>query len=81
MYQAEHFIPLLNPPELAILGVGAIQRKAAVIKDEIKIRPILPLSLAMDHRGIDGAPAAQFFARLKDLLETPYQQRIVDISF
>ena len=81
IYQAEHFIPLLNPPELAILGVGAIQKKAVVINDEIQIRPILPLSLALDHRAIDGAPAAQFFARLKELLETPRQQRMMDISF
>lgn len=76
MYQAEHFTPLLNPPEAAILAVGAIRKKPAVVNDEIQIRPILPLSLAMDHRGIDGAPAAQFFARLKALLETPGQQRI-----
>jgi pyruvate dehydrogenase E2 component (dihydrolipoamide acetyltransferase) len=83
MYQAEHFTPLLNPPEAAILGVGAIQKKPAVVDDAIQIRPILPLSLAMDHRGIDGAPAAQFFSRLKALLETPCQQRIriVDIAF
>jgi pyruvate dehydrogenase E2 component (dihydrolipoamide acetyltransferase) len=83
MYQAEHFTPLLNPPEAAILAVGAIQKKPAVVVDAIQIRPILPLSLAMDHRGIDGAPAAQFFARLKTLLETPGQQRvrIVDIAF
>jgi pyruvate dehydrogenase E2 component (dihydrolipoamide acetyltransferase) len=81
MFQAEHFTPLLNPPEAAILGVGAVQKKAVVVNDEIQIRPILPLSLAMDHRGIDGAPAAQFFARMKELLETPCRQRIMDISF
>jgi pyruvate dehydrogenase E2 component (dihydrolipoamide acetyltransferase) len=63
--------------------VGAIQKKPAVVDETIQIRPILPLSLAMDHRGIDGAPAAQFFARLKALLETPCRQRIriVDIAF
>ena len=81
MFQAEHFTPLLNPPEAAILAVGAIQKKAVVINEEIQIRPILPLSLAMDHRGIDGAPGAHFFARLKELLETPCRQRIMDISF
>jgi pyruvate/2-oxoglutarate dehydrogenase complex dihydrolipoamide acyltransferase (E2) component len=71
----------LNPPEAAILGVGAVQKKAVVVNDEVQIRPILPLSLAMDHRAIDGAPAAQFFARLKGLLETPCRQRIMDIAF
>jgi pyruvate dehydrogenase E2 component (dihydrolipoamide acetyltransferase) len=81
MYQAEHFTPLLNPPEVAILAVGAVQKKAVVINDEIQIRPILPLSLTMDHRALDGAPGAQFFARLKELLETPCRQRIMDISF
>ncbi|HYB20147.1 MAG TPA: dihydrolipoamide acetyltransferase family protein [Thermodesulfobacteriota bacterium] len=81
MFQAEHFTPLLNPPEAAVLAVGAVQKKAVVINDEIQIRPILPLSLAMDHRAIDGAPAAQFFARLKELLETPCRQRVKDIVF
>ena len=81
MFQAEHFTPLLNPPEAAVLAVGAVQKKAVVINDEIQIRPILPLSLAMDHRAIDGAPAAQFFARLKELLETPCRQRVMDIAF
>ena len=81
MYQAEHFTPLLNPPEVAILAVGAVQKKAVVIDDQIQIRPVLPLSLAMDHRALDGAPGAQFFARLKELLETPCRQRMMDISF
>jgi len=81
MFQAEHFTPLLNPPEAAILAVGAVQKKAVVVNDEIQIRPILPLSLGMDHRAIDGAPGAQFFGRLKELLETPCRQRIMDISF
>ena len=81
MYGTQYFTPLLNPPEAAIMGVGTIQKKPVVIGDEIKVRPILPLSLTVDHRAVDGAPAAQFFARLKAMLETPYPERISDIVF
>ncbi len=81
MYGAGHFTPLLNPPESCILGVGAISKKAIVKEDRLEACPILPLSLTMDHRSIDGVPGAQFFGYLKKLLETPWQFRIIDIDF
>jgi len=81
MYGAGHFTPLLNPPESAILGVGAISKKAVVKDDKLEICPILPLSLTMDHRSVDGVPGAQFFGYLKKLLETSRQTRIIDIDF
>jgi len=69
MYEVEVFIPIINPPEAAILGVGKITEKPVIIDKEIRIKPILYLSLSYDHRIVDGAPAAQFLQRIKQILE------------
>jgi pyruvate dehydrogenase E2 component (dihydrolipoamide acetyltransferase) len=69
MYGVEVFIPIINPPEAAILGVGKITEKPVAVDKEIKIRPIMYLSLAYDHRIIDGAPAGQFLQKVKHILE------------
>lgn len=71
MYGIESFSPIINQPEVAILGVNAIEDKAVVRSGEIVIRPILQLSLTADHRVVDGAVAAQFLQRVKALLESP----------
>jgi len=63
--------PVINYPEVAILGVGKISKKPVVVNDEIKIGNILPLSIAVDHRIIDGADAGRFLIRVKELLENP----------
>ncbi len=66
--------PILNVPEVAILGVNAIRQRAVVAEDgTIVARPMTYLSPSFDHRVLDGAVAARFIARLKDLLETPEQ--------
>lgn len=65
------FTPIINYPETAILGVGAVRRVAAVIGDEIAIRSMMYLCLSYDHRVIDGSPAVQFLARVRKLLEDP----------
>ena len=66
--------PILNVPEVAILGVNAIRQRAVVAEDgSIVARPMTYLSPSFDHRVLDGAVAARFIARLKDLLETPEQ--------
>jgi pyruvate dehydrogenase E2 component (dihydrolipoamide acetyltransferase) len=70
--------PIINHPEVAILGIGRIQEKPVVRGEKVVIRRILPLSLSFDHRVVDGAEAARFLntviARLEDpdliLLET-----------
>ena len=70
-FEIESFLPIINVPECAILAVGAIQKKP-VVNDEgngILIRPRICLTLAFDHRVIDGAPAAKFFQWLKHLVE------------
>jgi pyruvate/2-oxoglutarate dehydrogenase complex dihydrolipoamide acyltransferase (E2) component len=63
--------PILNVPEVAILGVNAIRERAVVRDGQIVARQMLYLSPAFDHRIIDGAVAARFVARLKELLEDP----------
>jgi len=72
MYGVDVFTPIINPPESAILGIGRITRKPVVCENnEIKIKPMMWLSLSFDHRLIDGALAAQFLSRVKDYLEDP----------
>ena|SRR3989338_3975336 len=61
--------PITNPPECAILAVGAIREKPVVIGGKIVIRKIMPLSLSFDHRITDGAEAARFVNELKGYLE------------
>jgi len=69
MYGVDVFIPIINPPETAILGVGRIVEQPVVVNKEVKIRPIMQLSLSYDHRVVDGAPAAQFLQKVKQVLE------------
>ena len=62
------FTPIINYPEVAILGVGKTYYKQALINDEFQKRTMLPLSLSYDHRIIDGAEAARFCNELKENL-------------
>ncbi len=61
--------PLINQPQVAILGVGALEKRAVVVNDAIAIRPMMDVSLTFDHRLIDGALGARFLQRLKENLE------------
>jgi pyruvate dehydrogenase E2 component (dihydrolipoamide acetyltransferase) len=63
--------PIINQPQVAILGVGVIKKRPVVIEDAIAIRPIMFLSLSYDHRLVDGADAARFLALVVNNLETP----------
>jgi len=63
--------PIINPPEVAILGVGRIEDKPVVVDGQVEVRPVLPLALSYDHRLIDGAAAGQFLRRLIALLADP----------
>lgn len=71
MYGVESFTPIVNQPEVAILGVNAINDEVKVINGEITIKPMMNLSLTADHRVVDGAVAAAFMARLKEYIEKP----------
>jgi len=70
MYGVDVFIPIINPPETAILGVGRVFEKPVVVNKEITVKPTMQLSLSFDHRIVDGAPAAQFLQKVKQLLES-----------
>ncbi|UCE00119.1 MAG: 2-oxo acid dehydrogenase subunit E2, partial [Chloroflexota bacterium] len=61
--------PIINQPQAAILGVGAIQKRAVVIEDAIAIRPMVYLSLTFDHRLLDGAIADYFLGRVVESLQ------------
>jgi pyruvate/2-oxoglutarate dehydrogenase complex dihydrolipoamide acyltransferase (E2) component len=62
--------PIIHQPQIAILGVGAVQERAIVLNDAIAIRPMGYLSLSFDHRVIDGATADRFMSKVKEYLET-----------
>ena len=61
--------PIINQPQVAILGLGAVVNRPVVVDDSITIRPIMMLSLAFDHRAVDGMLAFQYLASVKQQLE------------
>jgi pyruvate dehydrogenase E2 component (dihydrolipoamide acetyltransferase) len=71
MFGTELFTAIINQPENAILGVGAIIDKPVVVNKQIVIKPMMNLSLTYDHRTIDGAEAGQFLRTLKELHDDP----------
>ncbi len=71
MYDIDAFAPIINLPEIAILGVGRIQDKPAVFDGEICIRKLMWMSLTFDHRLVDGGPASRFMQYIKQLVEDP----------
>jgi 2-oxoglutarate dehydrogenase E2 component (dihydrolipoamide succinyltransferase) len=62
-------LPVINQPNVAILGIGSIQKRPVVVNDAIAIRSMAYLTLSYDHRVVDGAVAHQFMGRIKKLLE------------
>ncbi|HMR65676.1 MAG TPA: dihydrolipoamide acetyltransferase family protein [Anaerolineae bacterium] len=72
-YGADFFTPIINMPEVAILGVGRIIEKPAIFEGEITKRSLLALSLTIDHRVVDGAPGAAFLRELGNILSNPYR--------
>jgi 2-oxoglutarate dehydrogenase E2 component (dihydrolipoamide succinyltransferase) len=66
---AQFGLPIINQPQVAIVGVGSIEKRAIVKDDAIAIRPMAYLALGFDHRLIDGAVADQFMARIKSQIE------------
>jgi pyruvate dehydrogenase E2 component (dihydrolipoamide acetyltransferase) len=73
MYGIERFNAIVNPPESAILAVGSIVKKPVGMPDDsIALRPMMNLTLSIDHRVLDGVAAAKFLAKIKARLEQPY---------
>ena len=63
--------PILNAPQVAILGMHKIQQRPVVVEGEIQARPMMYLALSYDHRIVDGADAVSFLVRIKELIEDP----------
>ena len=68
-YDVDSFTPIIDPPQVAILGVGRVNEKPAVHQGEVAIRAMMHLSLAFDHRALDGVPAGEFLQAVKARLE------------
>jgi pyruvate dehydrogenase E2 component (dihydrolipoamide acetyltransferase) len=71
MYSVESFTAVLNPPQAAIVAVGATEDRVVPVGGETVVRPMLTLTATFDHRAVDGAPAAAFLHTLKESLEDP----------
>ncbi|MDP6070122.1 MAG: dihydrolipoamide acetyltransferase family protein [SAR202 cluster bacterium] len=69
-YDIDAFTPIIDPPQVAILGLGRVTKKAAVHDDEIAIRSMMHASVTFDHRALDGVPVAEFMRTLKANLES-----------
>lgn len=71
MYGTEDFAAIINPPQAAILAVGAVRQEAVVEEGAITVASVLRLTLAVDHRSVDGATAAEWLKAYVDVLEQP----------
>ncbi|WP_203556076.1 2-oxo acid dehydrogenase subunit E2 [Bacillus sp. B15-48] len=71
LYPIDGFTPILNPPQVGLLGVGRIQGLPRFVNGELKEVPVIHLSLTIDHRVVDGAPGAAFLQDLEDLFRHP----------
>jgi pyruvate dehydrogenase E2 component (dihydrolipoamide acetyltransferase) len=73
MYGTEEFAAIINPPQASILAVGAARQEAVVDHDQVAVGTVLHVTLAVDHRPVDGATAAEWMAAFTALLEHPLQ--------
>ncbi len=71
MFGIDHFVAVINPPQAAILAVGAMKPRPVVLDGEVTVRTIMKLTLACDHRILYGADAAEFLSRIRERLENP----------
>jgi len=63
--------PILNPPQVGILGLHAIQQRPVAVNGQVVVKPMMYVALTYDHRIVDGAEAVQFLVRIKQLIEDP----------
>jgi pyruvate dehydrogenase E2 component (dihydrolipoamide acetyltransferase) len=71
MYGVEQFVAVLNPPQAAILAVGAVEERPVARDGELVVRPVMTMTLTCDHRSVDGATASEFLRTVKTFLEEP----------
>lgn len=72
MYGIEHFTAIINPPQVAILAVGAVQEQVVAVEGQAALRPMMQMTVNVDHRAVDGAVAAAFLRDVKRTLEDPW---------
>jgi len=65
--------PILNPPQVGILGLHKIQDRPVAVKGQVVVRPVMYIALSYDHRIVDGREAVQFLVKVKDFIEDPGQ--------
>jgi len=73
MFGTQSFLPIINPPEAAILGVGAAQARPAAVGGLLGVRRQMTLTLACDHRAVNGDEAARFLGRLREILASSFR--------
>jgi pyruvate dehydrogenase E2 component (dihydrolipoamide acetyltransferase) len=71
MFDVERFVAVLNPPEAAILAVAATEDRVVAVGGEPAVRPMMTMTLTVDHRAVDGAPAAEFLRTVRAFVEEP----------
>jgi len=71
-YSVGIFVPVINPPQSAIVGIGTTEKRPIIIDGNVVVKHMATFSLVFDHRVVDGAPAAEFLLEVKRLLEAPY---------
>lgn len=73
MFGATYLVAVIQPPQVGILGVGAVTRVPAVIGDAVVVKSVMGVALSFDHRAVDGAVAAKFLAAFSAVLQEPEQ--------
>jgi len=63
--------PILNPPQVGILGLHKIEERPIIIEGEVTVRPMMYVALSYDHRIVDGKDSVQFLVRIKEFIEDP----------
>ena len=74
MFGISSFVPIVNPGEGAILGVGAVHAEPRVLGDAVRVGQAIEMTLVCDHRSVNGATAAEFCRTLKKVLESPQEE-------
>jgi len=72
MYGIDLFTAIINPPQCVILAVGKVSKRPVVVNDEVVVKPMMWMTLSVDHRILDGKQAAEFLGEIRGLVENPY---------
>ena len=71
-HRVDEFAPIISPPQSSMLAVGRVAERPAAFEGQLCLRQTMRVTLAIDHRVMDGVPAAEFLDRIVDLLEKPF---------